>query len=71
MAKSDEKKGEKIVLLVSNISLELIDGLKQRMIKEFDNKLMIPETIKLVDDIPKLGSGKKDYVKAKELLDSL
>ena len=39
------------------------------MIKEFDNKLMIPETIKLVDDIPKLGSGKKDYVKAKELLE--
>ncbi len=71
LAKSDEKKGEKIVLLVSNISLELIDSLKQRMIKEFDNKLMIPETIKLVDDIPKLGSGKKDYVKAKELLDSL
>ena len=41
------------------------------MIKEFDNKLMIPEIIQIVDEVPKLGSGKKDYVKAKELLDSL
>jgi len=70
IASGDEKKGEKIVLLISNITLELKDALKQKIIKGFDNKLMIPEIIKIVDEIPKLGSGKKDYTKAKELLKS-
>lgn len=68
LATSDEKKGEKVVLLISNITLEQKDILKQKMIKEFDNKLMIPEIIQIVDEVPKLGSGKKDYVKAKELI---
>ena len=68
LAISDEKKGEKVVLLISNITLEQKDILKQKMIKEFDNKLMIPEIIQIVDEIPKLGSGKKDYIRARELL---
>lgn len=68
LAISDEKKGEKVVLLISNISLEERDIFKQKMIKEFDNKLMIPEIIQIVDEIPKLGSGKKDYIRARELL---
>lgn len=68
LATSDEKKGEKVVLLISNITLEQKDILKRKMIKEFDNKLMIPEIIQIVDEVPKLGSGKKDYVKAKELI---
>ena len=71
VASSDEKKGEKIVLLISNITLEFKDALKQKIIKGFDNKLMIPEIIKIVDEIPKLGSGKKDYLKAKEFLNNL
>ena len=37
------------------------------MITNFDNKLMIPSTIKIVEDIPKLGTGKKDFKAAKEL----
>ena len=37
------------------------------MISSFDNKLMIPSTIKIVDEIPKLGTGKKDFKAAKEL----
>lgn len=57
----DEKKGEKIVLLISNISQEEVKILKGKILKSFDNKLMIPSKIKIVEDIPKLGSGKKDY----------
>ena len=64
---ADEKKGEKIILLISNIKEEDIEKLKEKMIKSFDNKLMIPSVIKLVDEIPKLGTGKKDFNSAKKL----
>ena len=63
----DEKKGEKIVLLISNVNEEFVTNLKEKMIINFDNKLMIPQIIKIVDDIPKLGTGKKDFKAAKEL----
>ena len=63
----DEKKGEKIVLLISNANKEFIQELKEKILKNFDNKLMIPSEIKIVEEIPKLGSGKKDFVKAKYL----
>ena len=63
----DEKKGEKIVLLMSFISEDEVVDLKSKIVQNFDNKLMIPSAIKIVDDIPKLGSGKKDFSKAKKL----
>ena len=63
----DEKKGEKIVLLISGVNEEFVTNLKEKMISSFDNKLMIPSTIKIVDEIPKLGTGKKDFKGAKEL----
>ena len=63
----DEKKGEKIVLLISNVDEEFVSKLKEQMIIHFDNKLMIPSTIKIVTEIPKLGTGKKDFKGAKEL----
>ena len=63
----DEKKGEKIILLISNANKEFIQELKEKILQNFDNKLMIPSEIKIVEEIPKLGSGKKDFVKAKYL----
>ena len=63
----DEKKGEKIVLLISNVDKEFTDKLKEKMIASFSNKLMIPSLIKIVDEVPKLGTGKKDFKGAKEL----
>ena len=63
----DEKKGEKIVLLISHVNEEFAINLKEKMITTFDNKLMIPTTIKIVNEIPKLGTGKKDFKAAKEL----
>ncbi len=63
----DEKKGEKIVLLISNVDSNFIEKLKKDMTTLFDNKLMIPSLIKIVNDIPKLGTGKKDFKTAKEL----
>jgi len=63
----DEKKGEKIVLLISNTNDEFVSNLKTKMIESFDNNLMIPSEIKIIKEIPKLGTGKKDFKKAKEL----
>ena len=63
----DEKKGEKIILLISNTNKEFIQELKEKILKSFDNKLMIPSEIKIIEEIPKLGSGKKDFAKAKYL----
>ena len=63
----DEKKGEKIILLLSNTNEEQIKELREKILQNFDNKLMIPSEIKIVEEIPKLGSGKKDFAKAKYL----
>ena len=63
----DEKKGEKIVLLISGVDEEFVTNLKEKMITNFDNKLMIPSSVKIVEEIPKLGTGKKDFKSAKEL----
>ena len=63
----DEKKGEKIILLLSGANEEFASELKSKMLESFDNKLMIPSAIKLVGEIPKLGTGKKDFKGAKDL----
>ena len=63
----DEKKGEKIVLLISKVEEEFIKTLKENMIKFFDNKLMLPSSIKIIEEVPKLGTGKTNYAKAKFL----
>lgn len=68
---NDEKKGEKVVLLISGANETFIQNLKDKMIKTFDNKLMIPSFIKIVDVVPKLGTGKKDFKTAKSLAQSL
>ena len=56
-----------MILLISNITQDELERLKEQMIKTFDNKLMIPSTIHIVEDVPKLGTGKKDFKAAKNL----
>jgi acyl-[acyl-carrier-protein]-phospholipid O-acyltransferase / long-chain-fatty-acid--[acyl-carrier-protein] ligase len=62
----DEKKGEKVVLMiVEEIQLE---DIKKAMLEAKANPLMIPSEVKVVDEIPKLGSGKTDFKLAKKQL---
>ncbi|WP_321312666.1 acyl-[ACP]--phospholipid O-acyltransferase [Halarcobacter sp.] len=63
----DEKKGEKIIALISHISEEKLEALKKSIKEKFDNNLMIPSSYKIVDEVPKLGSGKSDFSKAKKV----
>jgi acyl-[acyl-carrier-protein]-phospholipid O-acyltransferase/long-chain-fatty-acid--[acyl-carrier-protein] ligase len=61
----DEKKGERIVLLVAGD----IDpnGVRGAMVDAGVNPLNIPAEVRLVEQVPKLGSGKTDFAGAKRL----
>lgn len=62
----NEKKGEKIVMLIAE-EIEL-EEVKKAMLDTKANPLMIPSEVKAVDEIPKLGSGKTDFKRAKKLI---
>jgi acyl-[acyl-carrier-protein]-phospholipid O-acyltransferase/long-chain-fatty-acid--[acyl-carrier-protein] ligase len=66
VAVSDAKKGEQLVLFTTNqdaATSALGDYLKA----EGMSALMLPKQIKVLDEIPVLGTGKTDYVTAQEL----
>jgi len=57
----DVKKGEKILLIYTGVDEDIMPKLKSG----FENKLMLPYKALQVEDIPKLGTGKKDFKTAK------
>ena len=61
----DDKKGEQIVLLTT-ADIELAQ-LKQQLIADNCNALMLPSRLFTLKAIPKLGSGKNDFTQAKTL----
>ena len=61
----DEKKGEQIVVLMT-IALDSSE-LRQRLLANNCNPLMIPAQVHHTETIPKLGSGKTDFSAAKQL----
>ena len=61
----DEKKGEKIFALIAG-SID-VDQVKKSMLDMGCNPLMIPSQWMHVEDVPKLGSGKTDFNKAKQI----
>jgi len=62
----DEKKGEKVILMIAK-ACELAD-IKKAMLNIDANPLMIPAAVSVVEEIPKLGSGKTDFKMAKKML---
>jgi len=61
----DEKKGEKVILLVGLDNNA--DQIRHKMIEHKISPLMIPAVVYEVDEVPKLGSGKTDFGTAKKL----
>ena len=61
----DTKKGEKIVLLAAS-DIES-DTVRQAMLGNGCNPLMIPAEYHQIEEVPKLGAGKTDFKKAKNL----
>ncbi|MDF1797446.1 MAG: acyl-[ACP]--phospholipid O-acyltransferase [Coxiellaceae bacterium] len=62
----DEKKGEKIALIY-NMDMSA-DHLKRKLIEHGIEGLCLPAQYIKVDELPRLGSGKKDYRQALALL---
>jgi len=60
----DEKKGEKIVLLIANDIT--IKELKSILLEAKVNPMMLPAKVINVEEIPKLGSGKTDFATSKQ-----
>ena len=60
----DDKKGEKIVLVID----KEIENLKSELIEFGINPLWIPSEFKVIETIPVLGTGKIDFKSAKEML---
>ncbi len=62
----DAKKGEKLCLLYT-ATLEP-EEIHARLLSSDIEKLMIPSVMLHIDELPKLGSGKRDYVTAKQMM---
>ncbi len=67
MAVTDEKKGEKLMVVVNNQKIELKDIREKLKVKGF-SELAHPREIQFLKEIPKLGTGKVDYVRLKEIV---
>jgi acyl-[acyl-carrier-protein]-phospholipid O-acyltransferase/long-chain-fatty-acid--[acyl-carrier-protein] ligase len=67
MAIEDERKGEKLVLVTNEKGANL-KSVRERVRGKGLPDLACPREIIYMKDIPKLGTGKVDYVKLKELL---
>ena len=61
----DDKKGEKIVLLMAGTHDEA--AVKRALLAGGMNPLMIPATLRSLAEIPKLGSGKTDFGTARQV----
>ncbi|MFC3051907.1 acyl-[ACP]--phospholipid O-acyltransferase [Kordiimonas pumila] len=68
VAVSDVKKGEQLVLLTTRKGAEGSE-VSAKLQAEGMSGLMLPKYIKVVDEIPVLGTGKTDYVTAQLLAD--
>ena len=66
----DEKKGEKVVLLIEALADLTPDQLRSNLVEAGLQPLMLPAKIFTVDEVPVLGSGKTDYPAAKILAEA-
>ena len=62
----DEKKGEKVVLLIAN-EIKLKE-LKATLLDAGVSPMMIPAKVVNMEEVPKLGSGKTDFSLAKKIV---
>jgi acyl-[acyl-carrier-protein]-phospholipid O-acyltransferase/long-chain-fatty-acid--[acyl-carrier-protein] ligase len=64
----DFRKGERIILMVATNQTGLkVDSIKQLLIENKCNPLLLPSETREIDRVPKLGSGKTDFSNAKKL----
>jgi acyl-[acyl-carrier-protein]-phospholipid O-acyltransferase / long-chain-fatty-acid--[acyl-carrier-protein] ligase len=66
VAIADERKGEAIYVLHN--SAKSAADIRRELLDNGVDALLLPSGFKHVDELPKLGSGKKDYVTAKSMV---
>ncbi len=67
MAVSDEHKGERLIVVTNSTEIDqksLRDSLKRQGFPD----LAIPRSVRFMKEIPKLGTGKLDYARLKDLI---
>ena len=67
MAIADERKGEKLIIVTNNQQIDVKAARESLKARGFSD-LACPKEVRFLREIPKLGTGKVDYVKLKELL---
>jgi acyl-[acyl-carrier-protein]-phospholipid O-acyltransferase / long-chain-fatty-acid--[acyl-carrier-protein] ligase len=67
MAVPDEQKGERIIVLTNNPVLDM-KTMRETLKSEGFSDLATPREVRFIKEIPKLGTGKTDYVRLKEIL---
>lgn len=68
MAAADERKGEKLIAVVNNQKItlkEIREALKSKGFPELSH----PREIKYIKNMPKLGSGKVNYIELKKIIE--
>lgn len=66
VALSNDKKGERVILLTDKENAKPVEMRKIAKEQGYSD-LMVPKSIKIMEEIPLLSTGKIDYVKAKEV----
>ena len=67
MARTDEQKGERLIVVTNNPEVDLTRVREILRAKGFSD-LACPKDIRFIKDMPKLGTGKVDYIALKALV---
>lgn len=70
IAKGDDKKGERLVLVIAGAQVPDLLDIKKYLRGKGATELMMPSDIQMIPEIPLLGSGKVDYVTLLSLFQS-
>ena len=67
LSQEDEKKGEKIVLFVTNKDI-LLENIERNFIEKGYSNIYLPKKLILIEEIPLLPNGKVDFITLKSYL---
>jgi acyl-[acyl-carrier-protein]-phospholipid O-acyltransferase/long-chain-fatty-acid--[acyl-carrier-protein] ligase len=69
LARHDARKGERIVVVTDSPSLGL-KGVREALRIEGFTELAVPRELRLIKELPRLGTGKTDYIALARMLDN-
>ncbi|OPY66920.1 MAG: Bifunctional protein Aas [Syntrophorhabdaceae bacterium PtaU1.Bin034] len=67
MSVPDERKGEKLIVITNNQEVDA-RSVREALKEKGFSDLAVPREVSFMKEIPKLGTGKIDYVKLKEMM---